>query len=110
MRLLGDNIDAVQCNGLTLGDVNNMLTFICYNYEVAFNGILARQTSGVPMGARFAPPFAIITMHYIETEALHKLALLGIVPVVYYRYIDDIIIGPLQHDRSFHETVLHRDV
>ena len=49
------------------------------------------------MGAHYAPPFAILTMHRIESEALRILEEKhGICPRLYKRYIDDVIMGPFQ--------------
>lgn len=59
------------------------------------------------MGAHFAPPFAIITMHKIETIALQTLAAKHeFFPSVYVRYIDDILIGPVDRHNDFSEIIL----
>jgi hypothetical protein len=81
--------DKIQLFGLSLEQIYELLIFVCYNYEIVFNNKNYLQIRGVPMGARFAPPFAIITMHAIETEALSKLSQ-NDVPLLYTRYIDDI--------------------
>ena len=65
------------------------------------------QIKGCPMGAHFAPPFAIITMHRIEKTALQKLKLKHkFSPKVYVHYIDDILLGPIERDSDFAWTVL----
>ena len=80
----------VDLFGLHKEDVVELLNGVCYNYYVGFNNKVYHQEKGVPMGARFAPPFAIILMHHIETLALAKLPI-RLKPKLYYRYIDDII-------------------
>ena len=67
----------------------NILIHICFNYEIEFDNKYYLQTRGVPMGARFAPPFAIIFMHMIEETALYRLSP-ELKPWLYIRYIDDI--------------------
>ena len=58
------------------------------------------------MGAHFAPPFAIITMHKIETAALSNLQrTFGFAPIIFKRYIDDIIIGPLSRTDQINEIL-----
>ena len=72
------------------------LTFVCNNYEIQFKEGTYKQIKGCPMGAHFALPFAIITMHHLENVALKMLEdEHNFLPVVYKRYIDDILIGPL---------------
>ena len=56
------------------------------------------------MGAHFAPPFAILMMHKLETEALSRLA---IKPKLYKRYIDDIILGPYKRDDAEIPNILN---
>ena len=62
-----------------------------------------KQISGVPMGAHFAPSFAIIFMNYVEETALRKL---NFTPVVYKRFIDDIILGPVEHSDTIMTHIL----
>ena len=92
---------------LNLDDFKKCLTFICYDYEIEFKGDTYLQIKGCPMGAHFAPPFAIITMHRIEKTALQKLKLKHkFSPKVYVHYIDDILLGPIERDSDFAWTVL----
>ena len=105
LSLFERHMDGIDNCDISKTDLNNMLTFLCYNYEIRYGGITVKQVRGVPMGARFAPPFAIISMHCIETEALIKLSDIGIHPRLYLRYIDDIILGPVPFD-----TVVHNDI
>lgn len=87
---------------IEISDLENMLRFLCYNYEISYDGRIYRQVKGVPMGCRFAPAFAIIFLHHVETKALQSLTF---VPKVYKRYIDDVIIGPIENDETVIEEV-----
>ena len=80
-----------------------MLSFICYNYEITYKNEVFKQIKGVPMGAQFAPAFAIIFMSHIERSALAKL---NFVPMIFKRYIDDVILGPIEFDQKiFQHTI-----
>ena len=74
--------------------LTQLLQFICNNYFVKFDNQIYKQTTGVPMGARFAPPFAIICMHMVESVALNRMSRDPSYPkiLLYKRYIDDILI------------------
>ena len=76
--------------GLSREDVVKLLDLLCDNYYVGFNNVIYKQVKGVPMGARFAPPFAILLLDHFERIALRKLPA-AIRPVLYRRYIDDIV-------------------
>ena len=80
---------------ITLNQTETMMKFICYNHEISYDNNIYRQIKGVPMGCRFSPTFAIIYLHHIETKALSKLSWK---PELYKRYIDDVIIGPVEYD------------
>ena len=52
-----------------------------------------------PMWSHFAPPFVVITVHYVENLALEKLQNeLSFPPVIYYRFIDDCLLGPIDNE------------
>ena len=53
-----------------------------------FNGQLYEQTQGTAMGTRMAPNYAIIFMHYLETNFLSHYPKQ---PKIWLRFIDDII-------------------
>ena len=92
---------------LSIDELKKCLTFVCYNYEINVNGKTYLQIKGCPMGAHFAPPFAIITMHKIETIALETLkSNFKFSPSIYVRYIDDILIGPIEKEGDLPKTVL----
>ena len=84
--------------GVTMAQFESCLKFICFNYEIKFKDKVFKQRKGCPMGAHFAPPFAIITMSQIEEEALERLKNNGMVPKIYKRYLDDILLGPVKAD------------
>ena len=98
--------DKIDSYGLTKIILMKMINFVCYNYEITFDSITVKQKTGVPMGARFAPPFAIICMHYIEELALNLLEQ-TVKPIIYFRYIDDIILGPVPFDNDLHTIILN---
>ena len=59
------------------------------------------------MGAHFAPPFAIIALHKIESQALEILERqLNLKPLIYARYIDDIFMGPYLKNTTDFEAIL----
>jgi len=93
--------------GFTLKDVEDFLKFVIYNYEINYNNKTYLQINGCPMGSHFAPAFAILYMNFIEKTALdilrnkHKIS-----PLVFYRYIDDIIIGPFNKSTTNFEVIL----
>ncbi|MEL7308212.1 MAG: hypothetical protein AAGK05_10325, partial [Pseudomonadota bacterium] len=83
--------------GFTIEALKKCLMFVCYNYEISVQNETFLQIKGCPMGAHFAPPFAIITMHKIETRALEMLRIQhNFSPAIYVRLIDDSLIGPVQ--------------
>ena len=65
-----------------------------------FNGQLYEQTQGTAMGIRMAPKYAIISMHYLETNFLSNYPKQ---PKTWLRFIDDIIMiwqfGRLELDK-----------
>ena len=73
VEFLTNHVSDINMYEMTIAQVENILTFISYNYEISFGDTIVKQIKGVPMGARFAPPFAIITLHFIEKEALNNL-------------------------------------
>ena len=94
--------DLIDNLNVTVDDLMRMLNFISQNYEIAFNEKIYLQKKGCPMGAQYAPAFAIIFMHSIETKALGILKdNYDIVPTVYKRYIDDVIMGPFSCNFDF---------
>ena len=63
-----------------------------------FNGRFFRQIKGVAMGTKLGPSVACLTMGHFEEQMFSRFT--GIKPVLYKRYIDDIVgvaVGP-RHD------------
>ena len=62
--------DKIDNLGINVEQLKTALGFICYNYEIQFDGKVYKQIKGCPMGSHFASPFANIAIHYVETSAL----------------------------------------
>ena len=85
--------------------------FLTKNY-FNFNGKLYEQIQGTVIGTRMAPNYAIIFMHYLETNFLSNYPKQ---PKIWLRFIDDIFMiwkkGKLELDKflealdSYHETI-----
>jgi hypothetical protein len=89
IKFLAEKIDDVDTLGISIDNIRIALEFVCTNYEVEFNNKSYLQTNGIPMGARFAPPFAIIYMAAVEITAIRNLENAGYQIEYYTRYIDD---------------------
>lgn len=89
LEFIQNNKHNINTFGIPMKLLSEMLEFICFNYETTFNNKIYLQKRGVPMGARFAPPFAIIFMHYIEKIAISNIPR-HLRPILFLRYIDDI--------------------
>ena len=74
--------------GLEVSDIINLLSHCLSNNFLRFGDKYYRQTSGIALGSRVAPPLAIIFMGSLEDDfnssAVHK-------PDLYMRYIDDVL-------------------
>lgn len=89
------NWDKIDTKGLTIQDLEKCIKFISYNYEIEYNDKTYLQIRGCPMGAHYSPLFAIIYMNSVEEKALQVLKQdHGIEPLLYKRYVDDVIMGP----------------
>ena len=64
-----------------------MARFVLQNNYFEFNGIVKQQISGTAIGTKFAPTYACMFMDKLETDFLNTQ---GYLPLVWYRYIDDI--------------------
>jgi hypothetical protein len=89
MKFIAKKVVSIDTLGISLNMIRKALKFVCDNYEVEFNGKTYLQVKGIPMGARFAPPFAIIYMAAIEEIAVEELNRKGYMIEYYTRYIDD---------------------
>ena len=93
MTLLNVHSADVNTFGLQLTDIKQLLEHCLNNNFVRFGDKLYRQSSGIAMGSRVAPPLAIVFMHALESmflgSARHQ-------PSLYLRYIDDVF-GVWEH-------------
>ena len=87
IQLLDKNIAKVNMFGTSLKDVRELLSHVLSNNYVRFGSKTFKQTSGIAMGNRVAPPVAISFMHILETGFMANLTY---IPTLYVRYIDDI--------------------
>ena len=74
--------------GLTLDNLKTLLRHVLQNNYVRFGGGFFKQTKGIAMGSRVAPPLATTFMHAVEALILSSS---GNRPALYLRYIDDVI-------------------
>ena len=88
MKLIEANISKINTFSTTLDDIRSLLTHVLTNNFVRFNTKIFKQTTGIAMGNRLAPPVAISFMHAFETSFLASVTYL---PIFYVRYIDDIL-------------------
>ena len=73
--------------GITLDSLKTLLRHCLQNNYVRFGDIFYKQTKGIAMGSRVAPPLAITFMHAVESLILSSPC---DQPAIYLRYIDDI--------------------
>ena len=71
--------------------VIKILAFLLRNHYVQYKGDIFKQISGTAMGVQFAPAYANIFMHVLETRKLQFLDT-GLTPTLYLRYIDDVLL------------------
>ena len=111
-QLLDTHHQSINIFGLNISDVTSLLGHCLSNNHLRFGDKFYRQTSGIAMGSRVAPPLAIIFMNSLErqcnTTAVNT-------PDLYMRYIDDVLgvwtSGPenlrdyLHHINSTHPSI-----
>ena len=102
MDLIHTHFNKINTFNVTLNDIRSLLTHVLTNNYVRFNSKVFKQTTGIAMGNRLAPPVAIAFMHVFETTFLSRLTE---TPLFYVRYINDIL-GVWTHgiDRLTHLT------
>ena len=87
LKALKDALDGRGSKSINTQDLIKMARFVLqYNY-FEFNGIVKQQMSGTAIGTKFAPAYASIFMDKLENDFLNAQESL---PLVWYRYIDDI--------------------
>ncbi|XP_043217474.1 uncharacterized protein LOC122379376 [Amphibalanus amphitrite] len=87
IAMLRTHSSKVNLYGLTIPDVKKLLEHCLENNYVRFGTKYYKQTQGIAMGSRIAPPLAILFMNAVETRILASDRLQ---PALYLRYIDDI--------------------
>ena len=112
ISLLEQHHHEVDCHGLSTSDVKGLLHHVLTANYVRFGEKYFRQTSGIAMGNRVAPPTAIIFMDALERKMIEQAPRK---PTAYMRYIDDTLAvwthGKeeldlfLQHLNQAHDTV-----
>ena len=86
MTLIRDNVTKIDMFGLSLTDFHKLLTHVLTNNYLRFGLSYFKQTTGIAMGSRIAPPIAISFMHVFESSFLSSLQFR---PDFLVRYIDD---------------------
>lgn len=83
----------------------NAAKFILENNNFLFDGTLYKQTAGTAMGTKFAPPYACLTVGYLEETKLFPIILpkyfdrndCALIQDKFYRYMDDGFIALPKH-------------
>ena len=86
--LLETHHQDIDMFGLDIPDVTHLLNHCLSNNYLRFGDKFYRQTSGIAMGSRVAPPLAVIFMDSLERRFNNTAATK---PDIYMRYIDDVI-------------------
>ena len=89
INLLERNQDKIELFGLSMTDIRLLLEHCLNNNYFRFGQKYFKQTKGIAMGSRIAPPLAIVFMNAIESMILASDKILQ--PLLYIRYIDDIM-------------------
>ena len=87
IKLMSKHKSKIDLLGLDTDTIKTLLSHCLTNNYVRFGQRYFKQTEGIAMGSRMAPPLAIIFMHAVESMMLSSADLQ---PSIYLRYIDDI--------------------
>ena len=87
IKMLQIHSSKVDLFGLTIPDVQKLLEHCLNNNYVRFGSNIFKQSKGIAMGSRIAPPLAILFMNTVESLLL---ATDRLQPSLYLRYIDDV--------------------
>ena len=96
IHLLNHHREGIDTFGLDSDDLRDLLEHCLTNNFVRFGQDYFRQTEGIAMGSRVAPPLAIVFMHALETLYL---AAPRDQPSLYLRYVDDVF-GVWEHGKT----------
>jgi len=64
--------------------------FVLHSTYFKFNKKIYKQTFGIPMGSPLPPIISDLVMRDLEDNVFNSL---NIQPIIYYRYVDDILIS-----------------
>ncbi len=78
-----------QTTSLTVEGTMQLLTFLLNDAYFIWSERLYRQSEGLPMGSRLSPVLACIYMEDLEEAALSQCP---VRPLLYKRYVDDVVI------------------
>ena len=82
---------------ISTNDLVKMAEFVLKNNYFQFNGKVKQQISGTAIGTKFAPTYACVFMDQVETNFLRAQEN---VPLVRFRYIDDVFFYGLMEKMS----------
>ena len=82
-----DALDNRENKPVSTEDLIKMVRLVLQNNNFEFNGIVKQEIAGTAIGTKFAPKYACIFMDKLESDFLNTQEYL---PLVWYRYIDDI--------------------
>ena len=88
IKMLKTHVNRIDLYGLTIPDIQSLLEHCLNNNYLRFGKKIYKQTEGIAMGSRIAPPLAILFMHTVESLILSADTPQ---PITYFRYIDDVI-------------------
>ena len=90
LSLIKKHLDKIDTFGLSVEDIETLLQHCLNNNYVRFGQKYYRQTAGIAMGSRIAPPLAIVFMNAVESLILTSQNS-QYQPIAYMRYIDDVL-------------------
>ena len=90
LKALKGALDIRESKSISTEDLIKMARFVLQNNYIEFNGIVKQQISGTATGTKVAPTYVCISMDKLKTDFLNTQEYL---PIVWYRYIDDIFLS-----------------
>ena len=87
LKALKDALDNRENKPVSTEDLIKMARLVLQNNNFEFDGIVKQEIAGTAIGTKFAPKYACIFMDKLEADFLNTHEYL---PLVWYRYIDDI--------------------
>ena len=82
---------------ISTDDIVKMGEFVLKNNYFQSNNKVKQQISGIAIGTKFAPTYACVFMDQVETDFLRAQEK---VPLVWFRYIDNIFLYGLMERMS----------